>query len=149
MAKNVFPIDKNYIDKGGQPPHFETPEELWNKGMEYFESVTTTTGIVRGTISGLTRYCGFCSRSSWNDNEKRSPEFKRVIAHLKMIVAEGYERNLHGFNWAGSAFALRNIYAEDWKDEIIQQQHQIITTVQPRVIDTGTPLASSEEEIRP
>lgn len=145
--KTSFPFDKQY-NKGGHPPHFETPEALWEKGIEYIESTCTSTGIIRATISGLTVYCGFCSRSSWNDQERRSPEFKAVVARLKMMVAAGYERNLHGFNWAGSAFALRNIYAEDWKDEVIQQQNQVVTMVQPKVMDTGTPLASSEEEIK-
>lgn len=129
----------------GQPPHYATPEELWAVAVEYFKSVTTASGIIRGTITGVTNYVGFASRSSWNDYEKRSPEFSYTVARIKMIVVEWYERNLHGYNWAGSAFALRNMDSGNWKDEVIQQQHQTITTVNPIVVDSGTPLANEED----
>lgn len=113
----------------GQPPHYASHEELWEKAVEYFKSVTTSSGIIRATITGVTNYVGFASRSSWNDYEKRSPEFSYTVAKIKMIVVEWYERNLHGYNWAGSAFALRNMDSGNWKDEVIQHQKQEVTNV--------------------
>jgi hypothetical protein len=123
---------KETIDFGnnaGRPPHYETHEELWNKAIEYFNSVTTQSGILRATITGVTNYVGFASRSSWDDYEKRSEEFSYTVKRIKMIVIEWYERNLHGYNWAGSAFALRNMDSGNWKDEVIQHQKQEVTNV--------------------
>lgn len=113
----------------GHPPHYKTHDELWNKAVEYFESVTTSSGIIRATITGVTNYVGFASRSSWDDYSKRSVEFSYTVAKIKMIVVEWYERNLHGYNWAGSAFALRNMDSGNWKDEVTQHQHQTIESV--------------------
>lgn len=140
-----FPLQRKYNHR---PPKFDTPEQLYNKGMEYFESVTSATGIIRGTISGLTRYCGFSSRASWNDYAKKSEEFKHVVDSLRLVVIEYYERNLHSMGWAGSAFALRNMDSGNWKDEVTQNQNQVITNVTPTVIDTGVPLAGSEKEVK-
>jgi len=101
----------------GRPPAYKDHDELWKKAVEYFQSVTTSSGIIRGTITGVTNYVGFASRSSWDDYEKRSEEFSYTVKRIKMIVVEWYERNLHGYNWAGSAFALRNMDSGNWKDE--------------------------------
>ncbi len=143
MAKD--PIDYSYV---GQPPFYNTPDELWLKAVEYFRSVTTTSGIIRATISGVTRHCGFASRQSWIDQEKRSEEFSYTVGKIKMVVIEWYERNLHGYNWAGSAFALRNMDGGNWKDETHENVHQFLTTVNPTVVSTGTPLANKEEDIQ-
>lgn len=124
MAKTKF----QYVNEG-RPPHYNTHDELWNKAVEYFESVTTTSGIIRGTITGVTNHVGFASRSSWDDYAKRSEEFSYTVSKIKMIVVEWYERNLHGYNWAGSAFALRNMDSGNWKDEVTQHQHQTIENV--------------------
>lgn len=129
----------------GRPAEYDTPEELWQKAVEYFRSVTTASGIIKATISGVTRHCGFSSRSSWVDYAKRSDEFSHTVESIRMVVVEWYERNLHGFNWAGSAFALRNMDSGNWKDEVIQQQHQTITNVTPNIIQAGTPLADKED----
>lgn len=117
MAKEVKSALGEFV---GRPPHYQTAKELWDKADEYFKSVTTTTGIVRGTITGVTNHVGFKSRSSWDDYEKRSEEFSYTVFRIKMVVVEWYERNLHGYNWAGSAFALRNMDSGNWKDEVTQ-----------------------------
>lgn len=145
MAKDKFPISREYV---GRPPYYETPDELWKKAVEYFESVTTTSGIIRGTITGVTNYVGFASRSSWDAYRDKSPEFMYTVDRIKMIVVEWYERNLHGYNWAGSAFALRNMDSGNWKDEQTQNVNQVVTQVQPKIVDNGTPLASDEKEIK-
>lgn len=132
----------------GQPPYYKTHDELWNKAVEYFKSVTTTSGIIRATISGVTRYCGFVSRQSWIDQAERSPEFSYTVGKIKMVVIEWYERNLHGYNWAGSAFALRNMDGGNWKDETHENINQVVTTVNPTVVTSGVPLANKEEDIQ-
>jgi hypothetical protein len=142
VKKKKDAIDFTYR---GQPAYYESPEQLWEKAVEYFKSVTTSSGIIKATISGVTRHCGFASRSSWLQYEERSPEFLHTVHTIKMIVIEWYERNLHGFNWAGSAFALRNMDSGNWKDEVIQQQHQTITNVTPNIIQGPVALESKEE----
>jgi hypothetical protein len=124
MAKSLLSIAHSM---GGRPPHYDNPEALMNKAIEYFEACTTTTGICKPTMSGLTFHVGFKSRNSWIDYKERSQEFSDVVERLKLFVESCYERNLHGFAWAGSAFALRNINSTDWKDEITQ--NQIVTNV--------------------
>lgn len=149
MAKKNDAIEYLKRMKPGQPPHYETHEELWAKAVEYFISVTTESGIIRGTITGVTNYVGFASRSSWDDYEKRSEQFSYTVKQIKMIVCEWYERNLHGYNWAGSAFALRNMDGGNWKDESTVNQHNIVTEIKTEVIDTGVKLANKEEDIKP
>jgi hypothetical protein len=132
----------------GRPAHYNDPKELWEKAVEYFKSVTTTSGIIRATISGVTRHCGFASRTAWHDYAKKSEEFKNTVDMIKMVVIEWYERNLHGYNWAGSAFALRNMDGGNWKDETHEHVNQVVTTVNPTVVSSGTPLANKEEDIQ-
>jgi hypothetical protein len=144
MAKK---LERDWTNDG-RPPHYENHDDLWLKAVEYFESVTTTTGIIRATISGVTNHVGFASRSSWDDYAKRSDGFSYTVSKIKMIVVEWYERNLHGYNWAGSAFALRNMDGGNWKDETHTNVMQTITEVKPQIIDTGHPLASNESEVK-
>ena len=77
MADKKDPIDYTYR---GQPPVYDTPEQLWDKAVEYFKSVTTTSGIIRATITGVTRHLGFADRQSLTDQAKRSPEFSLTIS---------------------------------------------------------------------
>lgn len=114
---------------GGRPPHYETAAELDAKCQEYFDMVTTTTGICKGTVSGLTYHVGFKSRASWDDYGKRNEEFSYIVARVKMFVESCYESNLHGFAWAGAAFALKNINSSNWKDEIINNNFDTVTNV--------------------
>lgn len=128
----------------GRPPIYETPEQMMLKAAEYFDYETTASGICKPTISGLIFHLGFSCRQSWY-TYKTKPEFKETVDRLLLFIESCYEKNLHGFQWAGSAFALRNINSEYWKDEIIQQQNQIITTVTPNIVQSGTPLAKAED----
>ena len=125
----------------GRPPHYETPEQLLEKCQEYFEIVTTTTGICKPSISGLTFHVGFKSRASWDDYEQRSEAFSYMVKRVKMFVESCYEQHLHGFNWAGPAFALRNINSSDWKDEVTQ--NQIVTNVSANFGTTIQPTRES------
>jgi hypothetical protein len=116
-------------NNGGQPPRYETPQELWDKAAEYFELVTSTTGKCKAGIAGLCFHLGFESRQSLYDQEKRSEEFSYTVKKIKIFIESGWEENLHGFAWAGAAFALKNMNPEHWKDEVTQNQNQTITQV--------------------
>jgi hypothetical protein len=115
--------------KIGRPIKFETPEDIWNEAVKYFEESKNASGKYQPTMDGLTFHMGFSSRSSWVDYGKRSPEFSHMVDKIKMFVRSCYEKQLYGFAWAGSQFALRNIGKEDWKDEITEHQNQTITKV--------------------
>lgn len=114
---------------GGRPPIYETSEAMEIIAKEYFDLCTTTTGICKPTISGLIFHLGFASRQSFYEYEKKK-EFVDIIKRLRLFVESCYETNLHGYNWAGSAFALRNLNSQDWKDEVTQNQIQTVTKVE-------------------
>ena len=113
----------------GRPPKYETPEEMLKLAFEYFDMETTKTGICKPTISGLTFHLGFESRSSFYNYKLRGKDFLYTINRLITLIESCYEKNLHGFAWAGSAFALKNINSADWKDEVTQNQNQTINKV--------------------
>jgi len=106
----------------GRPPIYDTPEDLVKKAIEYFEIETNSTGICKPTISGLIFHLGFNSRQTFYNYKERSKDFLDTINRLIMFIESCYEKNLHGFAWAGAAFALRNINGADWKEETTQNQ---------------------------
>jgi hypothetical protein len=97
----------------GQPPIFETPEELWNKALEYIESKISSKGT-HATISGLSFHLGFASRQSFYDYEDRQ-EFSYTIKRLRTFIESCYENNLYSGAPAGAIFALKNM---GWKDRV-------------------------------
>lgn len=113
----------------GRPPIYETPQELLERAAEYFEIETNSQGICKPTISGLTFHLGFASRSTFYEYKQRSEDFSYTIGRLLQFIESCYEKNLHGFAWAGSAFFLKNFNSSDWKDEVIQNQNQTVTNV--------------------
>lgn len=117
------------LNTSGRPPVFETPQDLLSKAIDYFDIETNTTGICKPTISGLVFHLGFKDRQSFRDQRQRSEEFSCTIDTILTFIESCYEKNLHGFAWAGSAFALKNINSKDWKDEVTQNQNQIVTNV--------------------
>lgn len=117
------------LTTSGRPPIYETPQQMMEKATEYFEMETNSQGICKPTISGLIFHLGFATRQSWYDQMKRSEEFSYCISRLKSFIESCYEKNLHGFAWAGAAFFLKNFNSSDWKDEVIQNQNQTVTQV--------------------
>lgn len=117
------------LNTSGRPPIYETANDMVQKAIEYFDIETNATGICKPTISGLMFHLGFASRQSFHDQKERSEEFSYACKELLMFIESCYEKNLHGFAWAGSAFALKNINSKDWKDEVIQNQNQTVTQV--------------------
>lgn len=92
----------------GRPPHFETPEDLHAKAMEYFEDCIKEKEKV--TITGLCLALGFSSRSSLDDYEKRSDEFSYIVKRCRLAVENSYEKGGQTID----IFALKNM---GWKDK--------------------------------
>lgn len=113
----------------GRPPIYETPEDLLKKAFEYFDIETNSTGICKPTVSGLIFHLGFDSRQTFYNYKEKSQDFLDTLNRLVLFIESCYEKNLHGFQWAGSAFALKNINSKDWKDEVVQNQNQTVTNV--------------------
>lgn len=123
---NRFALGNN----GGRPPLYETPEEMIEKAIEYFNIETQKNGICKPTISGLTFHLGFDSRRSWYNYKERSKEFLYAINRMQTFIESCYEKNLHGYSFAGSIFALKNINGEYWKDKTEQEVNQTVTNVE-------------------
>ena len=132
-------------NKGGRPPVYETEEEIHAKIYEYLEwEEKTSKG--KYTIEGCALYLGFASRQSMQDY-KENPKFSYVMGRFYLFMAHYHAQ---GLKWAGSyqgsAFWLKNFGG--YVEESIQHQNQTITTVTPRVVDTGVPLANDEKSVK-
>lgn len=127
---------------GGRPRIYNTPEDLEVEVISYFQDCVDRKISV--TVTGLALYVGFNSRNMLYEYRARD-EFSGIIKRALTAVEHGYELNLHTFNALGAKFALMNM---GWKES--QEQHitQTITTVTPLVVQTVTPLASSESDIK-
>jgi hypothetical protein len=145
---NLFAVGNT----GGRPPLYESAEEISNKIAEYIDwedkaSGNGKAGKGKYTMEGCALFLGFCSVQSLYDNEKRNDEFSYVIKRFRLWL-QAY--HVQGLRWAGSTqgsiFWLKN--KSDYKDEVTQHQIQTITQVQPKVVNTGVPLAGSEKEIK-
>ncbi len=106
------------INVGGRPPHFENAEHLEVKCSEYF--LHCIANEEKPTITGLTLFVGFSSRSSWDDYEKREG-FSYIVKRAKLTVENSYEKSATAFD----IFALKNM---GWKDrtEVEQFNHDVI-----------------------
>ena len=123
---------------------FQSEEQLQDAIAEYFESSKQKNGVYKPTLTGLVFHCGFASLQSFYDYEK-DDRYSYTIKRARLFIQSSYEQNLYGFQWGGSAFALKNIGKGDWTDEVIQQQNQTITNVTPVIKDGGQPLADKED----
>jgi len=123
------PKGNQFSYNGGRPPEYESPEVMWEKAVEFFESTKTPSGIYKPTIEGLTFHLGFATRKSLIDYADKNDVFLNVVNRMKTFIKSCYEKQLYGFAWAGSQFALRNLGKEDWKDEITEHQNTTISQV--------------------
>lgn len=95
-------------NNGGRPKHFETAEGLLTEVKSYFEYCHTSKE--KPTITGLTLYLGFSSRSSLDDYCKRSEEFSYILKRSKLAVENSYELSGQTID----IFALKNM---GWRDK--------------------------------
>ena len=113
----------------GRPRIYNTAEEMEAKITEFFEQSKNASGKYQPTIEGLTFHLGFSSRTSLINYCDRGEDFLNVILRAKTFIKACYEKQLYGFAWAGSQFALRNLGKEDWKDEITEHSDKKVTHV--------------------
>ena len=143
---NLFSINNT----GGRPPHYETPEEFNTKLAEYldFEDFMKKQGQGKGlyTLEGAALYLGFASRQSMYDYTNRNSEFSYIVNRFRLFLTHWNVQKLYwGGTMPGSKFWLTN--NGGYADEVIQQQNQTITHVQPQVISSGVKRASNENDI--
>ncbi len=95
------------LTTSGQPPTFKSPEEMEEKCLDYFKFCIEEKE--KPTITGLTLYVGFCSRSSWDDYKKKQ-EYSYIVKRSNLTVQNSYEKSGSTFD----IFALKNM---GWKDK--------------------------------
>jgi hypothetical protein len=120
VVRNLYHLMRERV---GRPLKFETPEELAEKAVEYFEwSQDCDKG--RFTSAGLRLFIG-ATRSTWGDYKQR-PAFSDTISHIETLLEDFNEKKLQ---WAGSTqgaiFWLKN--KAGWKDE--QDVNQRVTNI--------------------
>lgn len=93
----------------GRPPIYKDAQELWDKAMEYFDSVD------KPTITRLCLHLGFDSRQSFYDYQS-VPEFSYTIKRLRTMIEAEYEDLVTDKDsaTAGVIFALKNL---GWSDK--------------------------------
>lgn len=121
---------KNDKNKGGRPRKFKTVAEFDAKVDEYFKSGVDKTTVIVGTgvnkkqvtvkiptITGLTLFMGFCSRSNFAryGTEVAEGMFRHSVKKAHTRVEREYEKSLMVGNTIGSIFALKNL---GWSDKL-------------------------------
>lgn len=91
-------------NRGGRPPMFNSTEEVMDQCQAYFDQPG------KHTITGLTLFLGFESRSSLDAYCDKNEEFKYIIKRAKLAVENSYEMSGQAFD----IFALKNM---GWKDK--------------------------------
>jgi hypothetical protein len=138
MGKTTYAERFNSGSTWGRPRMYATPEEMAGKVIDYFtycegeyKEVEVTVKGSKGeadskktikectrepespTITGICLFLGFESRSSFDEQAKRSDEFSYIVKRAKMVVEGRYEGMLSSDSVAGAIFALKNM---GWKD---------------------------------
>jgi hypothetical protein len=103
------PIGNKYAlgNTGGRPAAYETPEDLLKEAIGYFDYCNENN--IKATITGITLFLGFSSRSSLDDYCNKSEEFAYIIKRAKLAVENSYELSGETID----IFALKNM---GWKD---------------------------------
>jgi hypothetical protein len=107
--------------KVGAPRKYETPEELAKAIDDYFQNGISKRQVVVGrgesaktieveipTVTGLCIHCGFASRQSLYDYEKKEG-FAYIIKRAQLFIENEYEELLQHGNVTGAIFVLKNM----------------------------------------
>ena len=129
-----------YSERQGRPLAYKTPEDLIEKGFEFFEWCQwARKGKI--TSAGLRMYLGI-SRKTYHNYSKRA-DFLHALTYLEDTLEDFNELKL---GWAGSTqgaiFWLKN--KAGWKDETDQNINSIVTEIKTTTI-TGTPPLEDKE----
>ncbi len=118
-------------NKAGRPPFFKTPEEMWQKIEDYFDTCTkrirkySTAGKITKIndpapmhIAGLCAYLGI-TNETLNQYQKQ-PEFSESIAYAKQrCEAYAVDACFEGKKGNKADFILQNNFG--WKNRIQQE----------------------------
>lgn len=137
-------------------PRFKTAKELQAKIDKYFKNCPDTKKIVTKsgevveiptpTICGLCLYCGFESRQSFYDYEKR-PAFSYTVKRARLFIEKEYEQMLQGQSCTGAIFALKNLgWIDKTSQEITGKDGEPLTTVK-KVYVTKADIKAVDDEI--
>jgi hypothetical protein len=129
-----------YNDNQGRPSLYEDPQDVVEKGVEFFEwCLWARKGKL--TSAGLRLWLGM-SKTSYHNYSKK-PDFMNALSYLETVLEDFNELKL---GWAGSTqgaiFWLKN--KAGWKDETDQNINQIVTEVKPQIIKDSPPLENKE-----
>ena len=103
--------------KGGRPAHYDSPEDLSQRCLEYFMFCDEKKD--KATITGLVLFLGFADRTSLSDYQKRDG-FSPIIKRARTMIQNSYEE--HGQTI--DIFALKNM---GWKDKTeVEQTTRVI-----------------------
>lgn len=111
-------------NKGGVSPMYESKEALENTIQEYFDMCIEDKE--KATVTGLTLYLGFESRSSLDDYKKKNNEFSYIIKRAKLAVENAYE--VHGQTI--DIFALKNMGWKDHRDIDLKDERRTLDNEQ-------------------
>lgn len=103
-------------DVGGRDPFYDTPKEMAEKAIEYFEHIAKT-GEKR-KVTGLVLFLGFKDKKSLRDYREK-PEFAPLIKKMLTLVEKHYEDRLDENNPAGAIFALKNMGWDDRTETVM------------------------------
>lgn len=120
---NLYALGNN----GGQPPKFNSPQELEKKVIEYFDFCVSEKSEC--SMSGLHQYLGFNDRDALLYYEKKE-EYSGIVKRARQAIEMSYELDLRTFKFGGAIFALKNINKDYWKDKTEQEVQQTINNVQ-------------------
>ena len=124
--------------------YFEDPANLFgNKKQSKDEKEKV--GADFSTIAGLALQLGFSSRQEMEEYELKG-KFAERIKRARLRIMADYEKKLHVTSSTGAIFALKSI---GWNDrpepKPMDDAENLVLKVE--IIQTGPPLASSEEQI--
>jgi hypothetical protein len=117
------------MTKLGRPPHFDNPDEMWNKFLEYAQKCTNPDWLIPKegekpiqlekrplTVSGFCNYIE-SYKDLLNEYSKReafSGTIKKIYSMIENNIEEGLLQNK--YNSAGAIFNLKNNFG--WKDKV-------------------------------
>ena len=111
LRKFKFDGEWQVSSKGGKPPKYKSADELFQRGLDYFEMCIEREQPV--TLAGLKLFCG-ASAAVWHVWSKY-PFLADAIETLRQVAEDYYESKLTTGNTSGVVFALKSKFR--WKDE--------------------------------
>ncbi len=131
----------------GKPAKYKTPKEMEDKITLYFQKCLKR-GKFTPTVSGMTFFLGFESRSSLNDYCKKDEAYSHIIHKAKQFIENCYEGQLYTNTSAGAIFALKNM---GWKDKIETENNSTVKVLKTEVEIVpalSSDIATSEKDVK-